>query len=83
MNEKHAKELFGCSVERTLAERYGFTHVAFTYRRTKDARHNKIWAELYAGGEKVQSRAYEMEMVAEAASCLKHSVEGDQCLIGS
>lgn len=112
VNENHAKELFGCTDERTLAERYGFTHVAFTYRRTKDARHNKIWAELYAGGEKVQSRAYEMEMVdrigggdafaaglvyalghgyplqnavdfAEAASCLKHSVEGDQCLIGS
>ena len=112
VNENHAQELFGCSDERTLAERYGFTHVAFTYRRTKDARHNKIWAELYAGGEKVQSREYEMEMVdrigggdafaaglvyalghgfalqsavdfAEAASCLKHSVEGDQCLIGA
>lgn len=113
VNESQAEELFGVSGEgapRALAERYGFTHVAFTYRRTKDARHNAIWGSLYANGEQVHSRVYEMEMVdrigggdafaagllhalghgsplqeaadfAAAASCLKHSVEGDVCVL--
>ena len=108
INENHAKELFGASDERTLAERYNFACVAFTYRRTQDALHNSIWGSLYADGELVQSRRYEMEMIdrigggdafaagllyalghgfepqksvdfAEAASCFKHSVEGDVC----
>ncbi len=110
VNENHAKELFGCTDECTLAERYGFTHVAFTCRRTQDARHNSIGGSLYANGERVQSRTYAMEMAdrigggdafaagliyalgngfplqkavdfAVAASCLKHSVEGDCCLV--
>lgn len=66
VNEKQADELFGISGEnamRELAERFSFTHVAFTYRRTKDALHNKIWSVLYSSGEKVQSREYDMEMV--------------------
>lgn len=108
VNENQAKELFGAMDERALAERYHFACVTFTYRRTQDALHNSIWGSLYAGGERVQSRRYEMEMVdrigggdafaagllyalghgfepqravdfAEAASCFKHSVEGDVC----
>ena len=110
VNENHAKELFGAPDERALAERYNFACVAFTYRRTQDALHNSIWGSLYAGGERVLSRRYEMEMIdrigggdafaagllyalghkftlqkavdfAEAVSCLKHSIEGDACLI--
>lgn len=113
INENHAKELFGVSGEsamREMAEKFSFRHVAFTYRRTIDARHNKIWSELYSCGNTVRSREYGMEMTdrigggdafaagliyalrhgfaeqkavefAEAASCLKHSVEGDICIV--
>lgn len=113
VNENQADELFGVSGKnamRMLAERYSFSCVAFTYRRTKDALHNAIWGSLYAGGKTAESRVYEMEMIdrigggdafaagliyafghgydpqkvvdfAEAASCLKHSVEGDMCIV--
>lgn len=113
VNENQAHELFGVSGEKAIqefAKKYSLNQVAFTYRRTKDARHNKIWGMLYLEGKVVKSREYDMEMTdrigggdafsagliyalghgyeaqkaidfAEAASCLKHSVEGDVCLV--
>ncbi len=66
VNESQAAELFGVSGEEALpalAQRYSFTHVAFTFRRTQDARHNRIWSMLWSGGECVRSCEYAMEMV--------------------
>lgn len=113
VNENQAKELFGAPEEETaafMAEKFGLSCVALTYRRTIDSLHNKIWSTLFMGGESVQSPVYTMDMIdrigggdafaaglvyalghgfepqkavsfAEAASCLKHSVEGDFALV--
>ena len=66
VNENQAKELFGIEGEDALprmAERFSLRAAAFTYRRTEDALHNRIWSVLYAGGAEYTSRKYEMEMV--------------------
>ena len=66
VNENQAKELFGIEGEDALprmAERFSLRSAAFTYRRTEDALHNRIWSVLYAGGAEYTSRKYEMEMV--------------------
>lgn len=113
VNENQAQELFGAPEEGTaayMAEKFGFSCVALTYRRTIDALHNKIWSTLFIDGENVQSPVYSMKMIdrigggdafaagliyalghgfapkkaadfAEAASCLKHSVQGDFALL--
>ncbi len=113
VNENHARSLFGLQEGKEaeeLSSRFGCGTVAITYRRTQDARHNRIWGELHVGGKKAVSSAYDMEMAdrigggdafaagliyallhgfalqravdfAAAASCLKHSVLGDFCLV--
>lgn len=66
VNENQARELFGAPEEGTaayMAEKFGFACVALTYRRTIDALHNKIWSELFMGGQSVQSPVYSMEMI--------------------
>ena len=65
VNENQAYELFGVKGREDIsdfADKYAFSHVAMTYRRTKDAMHNKIWSDLYTGGGFYKSREYEMEM---------------------
>ncbi len=64
-NEHQAHALFGVAGEdamQALAERYGFSHVAFTRRRTRNARYNAISGALYSEGTIVRSREYEVEM---------------------
>ncbi|HIX07749.1 MAG TPA: sugar kinase [Candidatus Borkfalkia faecipullorum] len=66
VNENQAMELFGISGEnamREFAEKYSLRCVAFTYRRTEDALHNRIWSTLYSEGKSVKSREYRMEMI--------------------
>ena len=66
VNENQALELFGISGEnamREFAEKYSLRCVAFTYRRTEDALHNRIWSTLYSEGKSVKSREYRMEMI--------------------
>ena len=119
-NESQAAELFGVSsagengeeLIAVLSGRFGFKMTALTYRRTRNANRNTIWAALSDGHSVAVSRKYEMDMVdrigggdafaagliyaclhgfglqksvdfAEAASCLKHSVEGDQNLVSA
>ena len=66
VNENQAQELFGVSGERAMqefAEKYSLRYVAFTYRRTEDALHNRIWSTLYSDGKTVKSCEYRMEMI--------------------
>lgn len=93
-------------VANQLADRFGFSKVAITFRESISANTNNWSAMLYAGGKYYFSKKYHIQIVdrvgggdsfagglicaflnefapqktvefAAAASCLKHSIEGD------
>ena len=79
------------SVAKQLADRFGFEKVAITLRESISANDNLWSAMLYDGDDYFFSKKYKMHIVdrvgggdsfgagliAVAASCLKHSIEGD------
>ncbi len=64
-NKHQVAELFGAPEEdaaRYLSDRYAFSHIALSARRTLSATRNVVSGRLYSGGECVSSREYDLEM---------------------
>ena len=64
-NKHQVAELFGAPEEdaaRYLSDRYAFSHIALSARRTLSATRNVVSGRLYSGGEYVSSREYDLEM---------------------